>query len=118
VVVMEETNARHLEPDAIGAKVALAVGDLSFISLTLVLPVLRELVAPGGEAVLLVKPQFEVGKGKVGKGGVVRDEAARQAALAGVERAAETAGFRVAGRMESPIKGAKGNVEYLLHLRG
>lgn len=93
-------------------------GDLSFISLTLVLPQVRDFLAPGGEAVLLVKPQFEVGKGRVGKGGIVRDDAARLGALAGVSQAAADAGLPVLATTRSPITGAKGNVEFLVHLRG
>ena len=117
VVVMEKENFRHLERDRIPDRLTLVVGDLSFISLTLVLPKMKEFLEPGGEAVLLVKPQFEVGKGKVGKGGIVRDEAQRKEAVAGVERSAREAGFETKGTVESPITGAKGNVEYLLWLR-
>lgn len=117
VVVREGVNFRNLDATSVES-VSLLVGDLSFISLTLVLPKIRELLAEGGEAVLLVKPQFEVGKGKVGKGGVVRDEALREKSVDGVEDAARAAGFDVLGRTTSPIKGAKkGNVEYLLHLK-
>ena len=112
VVVMERTNARNLSslPEA----PSLLVGDLSFISLRLVLPAVRRLLARGGEAVLLVKPQFEVGRERIGKGGLVRDEAARLDALADVEAAARSEGFTVRGQMESPIAGAKaGNREWL-----
>lgn len=116
VVVMERENVRHLERGRIPDRLSLVVGDLSFISLRLVLPKLREFLEPGGRAVLLVKPQFEVGKGNVGKGGIVRDDSARQAALEDVAAGAVESGFAVRGRTESPIKGAKGNVEYLLHL--
>lgn len=117
VVVMEKENFRHLERDRVPDRLTLVVGDLSFISLTLVLPKMKEFLEPGGDAVLLVKPQFEVGKGKVGKGGIVRDETLRKDALAGVERSAREAGFETKGTVESPITGAKGNVEYLLWLR-
>ena len=116
VVVMEKENFRHLARERVPDPLTLVVGDLSFISLALVLPKIREFLEPGGDAVLLVKPQFEVGKGKVGKGGIVRDEALRLEALAGVERASRDAGFQTKGSVESPIKGAKGNVEYLLWL--
>jgi 23S rRNA (cytidine1920-2'-O)/16S rRNA (cytidine1409-2'-O)-methyltransferase len=116
VVVMEEENFRHLERERIPDRITLLVGDLSFISLKLVFPKIREFLEPGGVAVLLVKPQFEVGKGKVGKGGIVRDEARRLEAVAAVEAAARVMGFAVKGTIESPIKGAKGNVEYLLWL--
>lgn len=115
VVVMERTNARHL--DTLPEPVRLVVGDLSFISLRLILPSVAAVLAPGGEAVVLVKPQFEVGREHIGKGGLVRDEAARVRALREVAEAAGTTGMRVMGEMESPVPGAKaGNREWLLHL--
>ena len=115
VVVMERTNARHLAglPEA----TSLVVGDLSFISLRLILPTVWRLCGAGSEAVLLVKPQFEVGRERVGKGGLVRDDAARLDALTTVRLAAEEVGFVVRGAMESPVPGAKaGNREWLLYL--
>ncbi len=116
VVVMERTNARHLE--SLPEPIELLVGDLSFISLTKVLPAIERLTAPGADCVLLVKPQFEVGKGQLGKGGVVRDQGARRAALDAVLAEAAAQGFSVQGSTTSPITGAKGgNVEYLVHLR-
>jgi 23S rRNA (cytidine1920-2'-O)/16S rRNA (cytidine1409-2'-O)-methyltransferase len=117
VVVLDRTNVRHLEPGRLPERPALAVVDVSFISLRLVLPVLPALLAPGATVVALVKPQFEVGRGRVGKGGIVRDEAARRQALADVAAAARALGFGVLGETTSPITGGKGNVEYLLHLR-
>ena len=117
VVVRERENARHLTAAALGEAVELVVGDLSFISLTLVLPAVKAILRPGGEAALLVKPQFEVGKGEVGKGGVVRDDARRRAALDKVAAFAETLGFEVLGHAESPIEGPAGNREWLLGLR-
>lgn len=115
VVVMERTNARHLE--ALPEPVSLLVGDLSFISLTKVLPAIRRLSTPGGECVLLIKPQFEAGPGGVSKGGVVRDSAVRDRAIADVVTAAEDAGFLCKGTVPSPLPGAKkGNVEELVHL--
>jgi 23S rRNA (cytidine1920-2'-O)/16S rRNA (cytidine1409-2'-O)-methyltransferase len=117
VVVRERQNARFLDAEALGERVDLVVGDLSFISLRLVLPAVRSILRPGGEAVLLVKPQFEVGKGEVGKGGVVRDEVKRRAALESVARAARDLGFEVLGHAESPIEGPAGNREWLLALR-
>ncbi|BDG08325.1 TlyA family RNA methyltransferase [Anaeromyxobacter paludicola] len=117
VVVRERENARHLTAEALGERVDLAVGDLSFISLKLVLPAVRAILADGGEAILLVKPQFEVGKGEVGKGGVVRDEAKRREALEAVAAAAGALGFEVLGHAESPIEGPAGNREWLLGLR-
>lgn len=116
VVVMERTNARHLE--SLPEPPTLIVGDLSFISLNLILPAVLRLAAPGAEAVLLVKPQFEVGRDAVGRGGVVKDEALRRAALDGVAQAARAAGADVLGSMDSPLPGAKqGNVEHLLYLK-
>jgi 23S rRNA (cytidine1920-2'-O)/16S rRNA (cytidine1409-2'-O)-methyltransferase len=95
--------------------------DLSFISLRLVLPAVAGLLRDGGggpaDVVALVKPQFEAGRGEVGKGGIVRDAAVRRRTLEDVARAAAAAGFEVAGETESPITGADGNVEYFLHLR-
>ena len=117
VVVRERENARRLTAAALGERVDLVVADLSFISLRLVLPAVKELLRPGGQAVLLVKPQFEVGRGEVGKGGVVRDDAKRLAALASVEEAAGALGFEVLGHCESPIPGPAGNREWLLALR-
>ncbi len=117
VVVRERENARTLTAESLGERVALVVGDLSFISLRLVLPAVKAILEPRGEAVLLVKPQFEVGKGEVGKGGVVRDDAKRRAALEAVEAAARGLGFEVLGEAESPIEGPAGNREWLLALR-
>ncbi len=117
VVVRERENARALTAEALGARVDLVTGDLSFISLRLVLPAVRAILRPGGDAVLLVKPQFEVGKGEVGKGGVVRDEAKRRAALEAITAAARELGFEVLGHAESPIEGPAGNREWLLALR-
>jgi 23S rRNA (cytidine1920-2'-O)/16S rRNA (cytidine1409-2'-O)-methyltransferase len=116
VVVRERENARLLDAAALGELVQLVVGDLSFISLRLVLPAVKSILAPGGAAVLLVKPQFEVGKGEVGKGGVVRDEAKRRRALEDVKAAARDLGFEVLGEAESPIEGPAGNREWLLAL--
>lgn len=117
VVVRERVNARLLDAGALGEPVELVTGDLSFISLRLVLPAVRAILRPGGEAVLLVKPQFEVGRGEVGKGGVVREEAKRRAALEQVKDAARELGFEVLGEAESPIEGPAGNREWLLALR-
>src|SRR5512136_2063945 len=117
VVVRERENARALTAEALGERVDLVVGDLSFISLRLVLPAVKAILRPGGWALLLVKPQFEVGKGEVGKGGVVRDDAKRLAALEGVAAAARHLGFEVMGHAESPIEGPAGNREWLLGLR-
>lgn len=116
VVVLERTNVRHL--DGLPEPIDLVVGDLSFISLTRVLPAIAALCGPGAELVLLVKPQFEVGRGKLSKGGVVRDPALRAAAVEAVLAEAEAAGFTALGEMQSPITGARsGNVEHLVWLR-
>ncbi len=117
VVVRERENARLLSAEALGERVDLVTGDLSFISLRLVLPAVKAILRAGGDALLLVKPQFEVGKGEVGKGGVVRDDAKRRAALDAVEDAARAIGFEIVGEAESPIEGPAGNREWLLGLR-
>ena len=115
VVVHERTNVRTVE--SLGERAALVVGDLSFISLRLILPAVARIALPGADCVLLVKPQFEVGREGVSRGGLVRDEALREAAVQNVVESAMEAGFVVVGRMESPVLGAKaGNVEHLIHL--
>lgn len=118
VVLLERTNIRHLNKERVPEEVDFASVDVSFISLRLVLPRVREFLKPGGEAVALVKPQFEVGRAEVGKGGIVRDEARRLEAVEAVRAGAGDCGFRAAGAMESPVRGQKGNVEYLLYLKG
>lgn len=118
VVNLERVNFRNLEPATIGEPADLVVADASFISLTLLLPPIRSILKQGGQAVVLVKPQFEVDKGQVEKGGVVRDEALRKAALDKVCHAATIEHFEVLSTMESPIAGAKkGNLEFLAHLK-
>jgi 23S rRNA (cytidine1920-2'-O)/16S rRNA (cytidine1409-2'-O)-methyltransferase len=114
VVLRENVNARHLKPDDIGEPVSLAVCDVSFISVTMILPAVVPLVTPAAELVILVKPQFEVGKGQVGKGGIVRDPELHQAVCRKVQAAVEALGFGAA-LMESPILGAEGNKEFLLY---
>jgi 23S rRNA (cytidine1920-2'-O)/16S rRNA (cytidine1409-2'-O)-methyltransferase len=114
VVLRENINARYLRFEDIGERVDLAVCDVSFISVTLVLPALVPLLKETGEIVVLVKPQFEVGRGQVGKGGIVRDPQLHAEACAKVEDAVRAAGFSTA-LMESPILGAEGNREFLLH---
>ncbi len=116
VVVLERVNIRLLPREAIPEPVDLATLDLSFISLTLVLPKIVEFIKPGGAVLALVKPQFEVGKGRVGKGGVVRDPALQQEAVAQVTRAARTLGLKVSESFPSPLKGPKGNQEYFLYV--
>jgi 23S rRNA (cytidine1920-2'-O)/16S rRNA (cytidine1409-2'-O)-methyltransferase len=118
VAVQERTNVRSLTLEHLGgAPVDVLVADLSFISLTTVLPVLLPLVRPDGASVVLVKPQFEVGRERVGRGGIVRDAAARADALRKVAGAAAEAGWPFAGLIPSPIRGSGGNVEFLALLR-
>jgi 23S rRNA (cytidine1920-2'-O)/16S rRNA (cytidine1409-2'-O)-methyltransferase len=116
VVVLERVNIRYLPAAAIPEPIDLATLDLSFISLTLVLPKILELLRPGGEIVALVKPQFEVGKGQVGKGGVVRDPQLQEAAIQKVAAAALALGLQVSPAFPSPLKGPKGNQEYFLYV--
>jgi 23S rRNA (cytidine1920-2'-O)/16S rRNA (cytidine1409-2'-O)-methyltransferase len=117
VTVLERTNVRQLSADALPPPAAdLVVADLSFISLVTVLPVLRAVVAPDAEAVVLVKPQFEAERGEVGKGGVVRDPAVWRRAIERVADAAATVGWRTQNVIASPITGPAGNVEFLAHL--
>ena len=114
VVVHEKLNARYLRGEDIGEPVGLAVYDVSFISVTLILPAAIPLLQPGGEMVILVKPQFEVGKGQVGRGGIVREPVLQEAACRRVNEAARQLGFETS-IMESPILGAEGNREFLLY---
>ena len=116
VVMLERVNIRYLSREAVPEPIDLATVDVSFISLTLVLPKIQEFLKPGGQVLALVKPQFEVGKNQVGKGGVVRDEKLQQAAVAKVAQAAHKLGFKVSPPYPSPLKGPKGNQEYFLHL--
>ncbi len=115
VVVLEQTNARHLTFDQIGAKVDLVMMDVSFISATMILPVLPPLLGPRAEVVVLVKPQFEVGRHQVGKGGIVRDSRLHQEAVAKVSRKLLELGFGEPASTESALEGATGNREYFLH---
>jgi 23S rRNA (cytidine1920-2'-O)/16S rRNA (cytidine1409-2'-O)-methyltransferase len=117
VTVLDRVNARQLTPEQVAPAPGLVTADLSFISLVLVLPALAISAAPDADFVLLVKPQFEVGKGRVGAGGVVRDPALRAAAVADVAAAALTIGLGVRGIVASPLPGPSGNVEYFLWLR-
>ncbi|MEW6388569.1 MAG: TlyA family RNA methyltransferase [Thermodesulfobacteriota bacterium] len=117
VVVVERANIRLLPRESIPEPIDLATLDLSFISLTLVLPKIMEFLRPGGEVLALVKPQFEVGKGKVGKGGVVRDPQLQQEAVARVAQAAGALGLMVSPAYPSPLKGPKGNQEYFLYVK-
>jgi 23S rRNA (cytidine1920-2'-O)/16S rRNA (cytidine1409-2'-O)-methyltransferase len=117
VTVLDRVNVRALRPEQVAPPPELVTADLSFISLTLVLPALVACAAPDADFVLMVKPQFEVGRGNVGAGGVVRDPALRQSAVAGVAQAAAALGLGAAGVTPSPLPGPSGNVEYFLWLR-
>jgi 23S rRNA (cytidine1920-2'-O)/16S rRNA (cytidine1409-2'-O)-methyltransferase len=117
VRVLDRVNIRLAPPDLLPERVDLAVVDVSFISLRLVLPALVPLVKPRAPVIALVKPQFEVGRAAVGKGGIVRDEAARARALGEVREAALGLGYAAVADTVSPIRGGKGNVELLLYLR-
>lgn len=117
VTVMEGLNARHLKSDDLGERVDLAVVDVSFISLRLILPPLRPLLQPDADLLPLVKPQFEVGRFEVGPGGIVREPRHHLAALASVAEVAASSGFTVIGGCPSPITGVEGNREFFLHLR-
>ena len=117
VVVLERTNVRTLTPDVIGGTVELTVADLSFISLRLVLPALAACTAAGGDLALMVKPQFEVGRERVGTGGVVRDPALRAEAVLDVAASAAELGLGVAGVTASPLPGPSGNVEFFVRFR-
>ncbi len=116
VVVHEHVNARELRFETLGEKVDFLSCDVSFISVTLILPAAVPLLQPQGQMVRLLKPQFEVGKGQVGKGGIVRDPDLHQAVCQRVERAVRQFGFETS-IMPSPILGAEGNREFLLHAR-
>ena len=113
VDLRENTNARGLSQKDFKEKVDLAVIDVSFISVTKILPAIKPLLKDSGKMIVLIKPQFEVGKGEVGKGGLVRDPKQHEAVVKDVNSAAEHLGLRVAGTTRSPILGAKGNVEFL-----
>lgn len=117
VVVLEGINARHLVPSDLGSPVDLVVIDVSFISLRLILPRVPPLLAPEADVLSLVKPQFEVGRRQVGRGGIVSDPRLHLQAVESVARAGEAAGLRVRGGCASPITGAEGNREFFLHFK-
>ena len=115
MVVWEGRNARYL--DSLPERIDLVTADVAFISLRLLFPVFIRWMDPAGQAVVLIKPQFEAGRSQVGKGGVVRDPAVHRSVLEEVLRSAGQAGFVVEGLMPSPLKGPAGNIEFLTHLR-
>ena len=117
VVCMEKTNFRYLKPEDIGEEVDFASCDVSFISLSKILPAAYPVLKDGGEMVCLIKPQFEAGKDKVGKKGVVRELETHREVISNVFFYALDCGFTVKGLDFSPIKGPEGNIEYLMYLR-
>lgn len=117
VVLIERTNFRYLERDKVPDEIDFAVFDVSFISLDKVVPKALEFLNRGGEIAALIKPQFEVGKGEVDKGGIVKDETKRLKAVETVRERLEALGLETVGVIQSPILGQKGNVEYLIYLK-
>ena len=117
VVVLERTNARYLSREQIPDKLDFFSMDVSFISVKLIIPALIPLLNSGAEAVILIKPQFEAGRGKVGKNGVVRDRSVHLEVLQDVVSFLEDSGLGIAGLTYSPIKGPKGNIEFLAYVR-
>ena len=116
VVVMERTNVRYVTPEDLGEPLDLSVIDVSFISLAIVLPVIKTFLKPSGQVLCLIKPQFEAGKEKVGKKGVVRDPAVHLEVLDNFVALTEKIGFEILGLTFSPVKGPEGNIEFLAHL--
>ena len=117
VSILDRTNIRHLTPEIVGEAIDLVVADLSFISLGLVLPALAAVTKPEADFVVMVKPQFEVGREKLGAGGVVRDPALRKSAVIAVAQSALEIGLGTVAIAASPLPGPAGNVEYFLWLR-
>ena len=116
VSVIERTNVRTLDPELVAPAPQIVVGDLSFISLTLVIPALVRAAAPGADFLLMVKPQFEVGRDQLGAGGVVRDTRLHASAVIGVAESARACGLGIQAVAASPLPGPAGNVEYFLHM--
>ena len=116
VVVMEKTNIRYVTPEQLGEPLDLSVVDVSFISLKIVLPAIRALLKPTGQVLCLIKPQFEAGREKVGKKGVVREKSTHVEVLQGFVKLADSLGFHILGLTYSPVKGPEGNIEFLGHL--
>ena len=115
VTVFENYNARYMKSDDLEYSPSLAVMDVSFISATYIIPAVYDVLADGGEFVCLIKPQFEVGRANLGKGGIVKDSKARADAVKKVTDFATGCGFKVKGIMQSTIKGGDGNIEFLAH---
>ena len=116
VVVMERTNIRYVTPEELSEPLDLSVIDVSFISLRIVLPAIQKLLKPTGQVLCLIKPQFEAGKEKVGKKGVVRDPAVHQEVLQDFVALADSLHFTIRDLTFSPVKGPEGNIEFLAHL--
>lgn len=116
VILLEKTNIRYLRPEDLPGKVDLATIDVSFISLVLVLPAIKNLLHSPGQILALIKPQFEVGKGEVGKGGVVKDQNKHQEVIQKITAYAEGLALVPQGVIQSPLKGPKGNLEYFIYL--
>ena len=116
VVVMERTNIRYVTPEDLGEPLDLSVIDVSFISLKIVLPTIKTLLKPTGQVLCLIKPQFEAGKDKVGKKGVVREPETHKEVLDGFVALANELNFKILGLTFSPVKGPEGNIEFLGHL--
>ena len=116
VVVMERTNIRYVTPEDLGEPLDLSVVDVSFISLSIVLPAIKNLLKPTGQVLCLIKPQFEAGREKVGKKGVVREPETHKEVLDSFVGLADNLGFTILGLTFSPVKGPEGNIEFLGHL--
>lgn len=116
VVVMEKTNIRYVTPEQLGEPLDLSVVDVSFISLKIVLPAIEKLLKPRGQVLCLIKPQFEAGRDKVGKKGVVREKSTHKEVLDDFVALADALGFKILGLTFSPVKGPEGNIEFLGHL--
>jgi 23S rRNA (cytidine1920-2'-O)/16S rRNA (cytidine1409-2'-O)-methyltransferase len=114
VITLERTNARYLTKNDIPEPVHIVTMDVSFISVRKIIPVIQSLLAPGATIIILIKPQFEVGKGEVGKGGIVKDPAKHQRVIDDIIAFCESLGFEIMGWIPSPVLGAKGNREFLL----
>ena len=117
VVNLERTNLRYVSPEQIPEPIDLAVMDVSFISIRLVIPAVKALLKPDADYICLIKPQFEAGREEVGKKGVVRDPAVHEQVVLGILEFARQSGFTVMGLDYSPIKGPEGNIEYICHLK-
>jgi 23S rRNA (cytidine1920-2'-O)/16S rRNA (cytidine1409-2'-O)-methyltransferase len=117
IVLIERTNIRYLERKKVPDEIAIAAIDASFISLLKVVPPVLEFLKEDGEIIALIKPQFEVGKGEVDKGGIVKDEGKRRRAVERVREGLESLGLETIGIIQSPIAGQKGNIEFLIYMK-